>query len=318
MRILVFEFMVGGGVANQHPLDSELRTFYQQGHAMLQAVCEDLLQLGHEVAVPVDAHANASLPDNVIRMDVKHEGELDPTLLDSAASADHILLIAPESDGCLEHYANLLSSFSNRFISPNTDFICLASNKWKCHEWFSRRNIPCPDSLMLTDHNDIDGIPEGFFPCVAKPVDGAGSEGVRLVSSVNDLETISTPILLQRFVRGIAASVSVIAESSEKVHFLDPGQQVFDSEPFGVHVRTEFPLESNLRERALKLAKSVVDASPNFLGYAGIDMVLGEDPSDDVVIEINPRLTSSYCFLREWSKENLAEKFPIQARRASE
>ena len=118
-------------------------------------------------------------------------------------------------------------------------------------------------------------------------------------------------MLIQKYVAGIAVSVSVIVESSEMVHFLEPGQQVFDAEPFGVHLRTEFPLEPDLRERALKLARLVVDASPNAVGYFGIDMVLAEDVANDVVIEINPRLTTSYCFLREWSKENLAEKFPL-------
>jgi predicted ATP-grasp superfamily ATP-dependent carboligase len=55
----------------------------------------------------------------------------------------------------------------------------------------------------------------------------------------------------------------------------------------------------------------VVETSPNTIGYFGIDMILADDPDNDVVIEINPRLTTSYCYLREWSQENLAEKFPM-------
>jgi predicted ATP-grasp superfamily ATP-dependent carboligase len=40
----------------------------------------------------------------------------------------------------------------------------------------------------------------------------------------------------------------------------------------------------------------------------GVDLVLGHDPSgsDDVVIEINPRLTTSYVGLRALSDGNLA------------
>jgi len=131
-----------------------------------------------------------------------------------------------------------------------------------------------------------------------------------MVSSVDELGDLSKPMLLQRFVSGVPASVSVIVESIDMVHYLEPGQQVFDAEPFGVHLRTDFPLAPKLRERALKLAESVVNASSNAVGYFGIDMILAEDPADDVVIEINPRLTTSYCYLREWSQENLAEKFP--------
>lgn len=309
MRILVFEFMVGGGVADRHPLSGELQTFYQQGHAMLKAVCEDLLQLGHEVVVPVDIHAGTFLPGSeVVRISVERESDVTPTVFGAAEVADHILLIAPETDGCLEHFAKLLSSFSNRFISPNIGFIRLTADKWKCHNWYSKRNVPCPESILVRENSEV---PSHFFPCVVKPVDGAGSEDVRLVRSANELGAVEKPILLQKFVLGVPASVSVIIESFEKVHYLEPGRQVFDAEPFGTHLRTEYPLDSDLRERALSLARLVVDASPNVIGYFGIDMVLAEEPDGDVVIEINPRLTSSYGFLRAWSGENLAAKFPL-------
>ena len=309
MKVLVFEFMVGGGVADQHPLNDELQTFYQQGHSMLKAVCEDLLSLGHEVVVPVDAGAKVSLPDDVIRVSILHESEVDPSLVGAAQVADRILLIAPESEGCLEHYANLLSNFAAKFIRPEIGFIQLAADKWKCHNWFSQRNVPCPDTILLTNGSVLET--EDFFPSVAKPVDGAGSEGVRMVTSLAELGHVTEPTLLQRFVKGVPASVSVIAESADKIHFLEPGRQVFDAEPFGIYLRTEYPLEPEFRERALKLARCVLDACPNFTGYAGIDMILADEPEDDVLIEVNPRLTTSYCFLRQWSKQNLAQKFPL-------
>ncbi len=311
MKVLVFEFMVGGGVADQHPLNEELQTFYHQGHSMLTAVCKDLLLLGHEVFALADIHAYASLPKEVVRVSVESEQELDPTLWGAANLADYILLIAPETDGCLEHFAELLSGFSNKIMSPNIGFIKLAANKWKCHNWFSDRDVPCPDSILLSEDHAANDVPADFFPCVAKPVDGAGSEDVLLVASFDELASISKPMLLQRFVPGVPASVSVIIESLEKIHFLEPGQQIFDAEPFGVHLRTEFPLAPPLRERALKLARLVVEASPGTIGYFGIDMILADDPDNDVLIEINPRLTTSYCYLREWAQENLAEKFPL-------
>jgi predicted ATP-grasp superfamily ATP-dependent carboligase len=41
----------------------------------------------------------------------------------------------------------------------------------------------------------------------------------------------------------------------------------------------------------------------------GVDLVLGRDPrgSEDVVIEVNPRLTTSYVGLRAAARSNLAE-----------
>ena len=47
---------------------------------------------------------------------------------------------------------------------------------------------------------------------------------------------------------------------------------------------------------------------PSTVGYVGIDMILGPDgPESDVVLELNPRLTTSYLGLRQLARGNLAE-----------
>jgi predicted ATP-grasp superfamily ATP-dependent carboligase len=48
---------------------------------------------------------------------------------------------------------------------------------------------------------------------------------------------------------------------------------------------------------------------PPAIGYVGIDLILGRDPggAEDAVIEVNPRLTTSYVGLRAAAKSNLAQ-----------
>jgi predicted ATP-grasp superfamily ATP-dependent carboligase len=69
------------------------------------------------------------------------------------------------------------------------------------------------------------------------------------------------------------------------------------------------PLSAPLAERALRLAMRAVKTLATPIGYLGLDLVLGADPggADDVVIEINPRLTTSYVGLRALARGNLAE-----------
>jgi predicted ATP-grasp superfamily ATP-dependent carboligase len=57
------------------------------------------------------------------------------------------------------------------------------------------------------------------------------------------------------------------------------------------------------------LAVRTIATLPAPRGYIGVDLVLGDDPggSGDAVIEINPRLTTSYIGLRAAAKCNLAE-----------
>jgi predicted ATP-grasp superfamily ATP-dependent carboligase len=63
-----------------------------------------------------------------------------------------------------------------------------------------------------------------------------------------------------------------------------------------------------LDERARRLARAAVQSLPDPVGWVGVDLVFGNDEKgrDDTVIEINPRLTTSYVGLRAICRENLA------------
>ena len=70
----------------------------------------------------------------------------------------------------------------------------------------------------------------------------------------------------------------------------------------------KLPLEAPLDARARRIALAAIAALPEPRGYLGVDLVLGEadDGSADRVIEINPRLTTSYVGLRALARSNLA------------
>jgi predicted ATP-grasp superfamily ATP-dependent carboligase len=66
--------------------------------------------------------------------------------------------------------------------------------------------------------------------------------------------------------------------------------------------------DESLNVRARDLAVSALRALPAARGYVGVDLVLGDDPrgDGDVVIEVNPRLTTSYVGLRAGIQQNMA------------
>jgi len=66
--------------------------------------------------------------------------------------------------------------------------------------------------------------------------------------------------------------------------------------------------DPELRRRATTAAAAALRALPALLGYVGVDLVLGaaRDGSEDYVVEINPRLTTSYVGLRAATRMNLA------------
>jgi len=65
------------------------------------------------------------------------------------------------------------------------------------------------------------------------------------------------------------------------------------------------PLTHRLTPRAFENARAVLSAAPGLRGYFGVDLVLTEEEA--WVIEVNPRLTTSYVGLRDVVRMNLAE-----------
>ena len=62
------------------------------------------------------------------------------------------------------------------------------------------------------------------------------------------------------------------------------------------------PFDHPLRPLAFWRAEEVVRAIPGLKGYVGIDMVLTD--CDAVVIEVNPRVTTSYVGIRKVLRQN--------------
>jgi predicted ATP-grasp superfamily ATP-dependent carboligase len=74
------------------------------------------------------------------------------------------------------------------------------------------------------------------------------------------------------------------------------------------YVGGEAPLDEARSQRAQALALAAIGCLPPAIGYVGVALVLGaaSDGSADVVIEVNPRLTTSYLGLRRLLSTNLA------------
>jgi predicted ATP-grasp superfamily ATP-dependent carboligase len=68
----------------------------------------------------------------------------------------------------------------------------------------------------------------------------------------------------------------------------------------------ELPLPPDMADRARRLAARALDGIDSLRGYVGVDLMVGHAAADDVAIEINPRLTTSYVGLRALAETNLA------------
>jgi len=67
------------------------------------------------------------------------------------------------------------------------------------------------------------------------------------------------------------------------------------------------PYEHGLSDDAKDIARKAVESVKGLKGYVGVDLLLDEAHEEIYILEINPRLTTSYVALRRLLNFNLGE-----------
>jgi predicted ATP-grasp superfamily ATP-dependent carboligase len=306
MQIFLYEWATGGGLIEEPgALPASL---VREGAAMISAVAADLVRIeGCRVTALRDPRLlHLALPNcNVIDVLSRwsHREELERL----SAEADGTILIAPEFDGILFTTAKRVVASGGRLLSPGPDFIRVAADKHVTCQTLGAAGVRVPQGRVLEPEEPL---PDSFtYPAVLKPVEGAGSQDTYLVSGPHDAPpAYAWPRRLEPYVSGLATSVAMLCGPGGCVPLEPCKQRISDDGRFR-YLGGELPLAMGLANRARDLAKQAIAALPMTTGYVGIDLVLGPDPNgtEDYVIEVNPRYTTSYVGLRAAAETNLAK-----------
>jgi len=287
--IFVYEHASALGASRLHKFRLA-PSILREGRAMLAAVSEDLR------AIP----------------GVRVRGLLAPcesAFRKLTARADWSLIIAPESDGILEQRCRWVVESGGRLLGPTPDAIHLTADKLALARHFREKHVPTPRTWALGSE------PEHLRPVVWKPCDGAGSQATFLINSRTDRvnaeiellkESSEALMLAQEFTVGRPVSVAFLLGSRERVA-LRASSQIISRDGRFRYLGGITPLPPLLEQRAITLARMAIDSVSGLRGYVGVDLVLGLHAGEDRVIEINPRLTTSYLGLRRKAKVNLAD-----------
>ncbi len=308
MRVLVYEYLTGGGLWSESGDASSVGALLEEGQSMAQAICQDLAAVSDvEVLRLLDTRLKRHLP-SVRCVPVSSPAEESAALAKWTQRCDWTLLIGPETDGRLLKRCRQIEAIGGRLLSPDSRFVALTGDKCATAQHLAIGSVPTPYAVSLSGSS---ALPADFpYPAVIKPCDGAGAVATRRVTSACDrLDGLQdSPVRLEQWIAGTPASVSVISGPLTK-SWLPPCRQFISDDGRCGYLGGATPLVSPLAERATRLGMAAMDALPPTTGYIGIDMVLGPDPggNDDVVLEVNPRLTTSYVGLRQVALANLAE-----------
>lgn len=305
--ILVHEYVTGGG----WPGPDLPHGLAEEAGAIRQALLADLSAWGQ---FPVVTTRDPRLPTTGFNADrvVDLCAEVYPTaLLELARECGAALVVAPETGGAHELIVSLLSDAGVSLLGSLPPAVAVAADKWECHRRFSRAGLPTPETIRASATAAAGAAEELGYPVVVKPLQGAGCAGVALATGETGLETAlrqptlrgSAAVLLQRYVEGVAASVSLLVANGRSVALSLNGQQVQAGIPFTYHGGVA-GLPHPRQAETFELAQRAVALVPGLQGYVGVDVVLGEEES--WLIEINPRPTTSYVGLRRVIDVNIA------------
>jgi hypothetical protein len=312
-HVLLYEFLTAGGLSAE-AAGPESESLRREGAAMLAALATDFAAIdGLTTTVILDSRQYTSaLPWTRCRIVSVHEVGGDCNALAACCrDADWTVVIAPEFDRLLEARSRIVESAGGRLLGPSPRLIALAADKQRTAEHLAVAGVPAAIGALVDTAGLLAAAEAIGFPAVIKPRDGAGSKDVRLLADRDAAARFHRSFRgqgrLERFYPGIAASVALLC--GPMGHFSLPAcrQRLSDDGQFR-YLGGSCPLEPALAQRATSLAVRAIQSLPIPFGYLGVDLVLGADPNgqDDVVIEINPRLTTSYVGLRAVATGNLA------------
>ena len=295
MRLFVTEFIVGGGIAND-PLPDNLK---QEGQMMLQAVLDECSKIpGIQLVTTCDARIDLQIND--VEMHIV-EDAIDYIQQVSliAAQCDATWVIAPESGGILESITHRLLEEKITLINCDVESVHITSDKLMCAEYLMKHDILTIENLSLEQTRSY------MKPVIIKDRCGAGCEGLmRCENGKQALECIEnfSQWVVQPYLEGDHLSLSLLF-SRQEVKILSINKQIFENikQPklIACHVNA-YPVRDDMR----LLAEKIFNAFPGLQGYVGVDVI--ETQGKHYIVDINPRLTSSFVGLSAVLEDNPA------------
>ena len=293
INIFVLEFITSGGMVNQD-LHQSLTL---EGAMMFESIVKDLSSLKQfNVIATRDKRIKKNTFINVY-IDIDKGDEPYKIWADCFKASDYCIIVAPETDSVLLQLCELAESNNCVVMGCTGNAIKLASSKLRTIQLLDKQHIKTPaTSLYAFDRTNIS------YPAVIKPDDGVGSEYCFCVNTdkelsvLNDIKT-DDEWILQEKIEGEPASI-VLFGYKDDYKILSINRQIMCLENGCFQLKKIIVNEySDQHEKFKPIMDKLFFSMPGFTGLFGIDCII--TPQDIVVMEINPRITTSYCKLFE-------------------
>ena len=278
MRLLAFEYACAGGAGGL--------PYLGEGRAMLTALVNDCRKAGLESVTTLLRNDldRGGLDCDIVRV---NGGLIDAARLEILRH-DAVWVIAPESSGRLLELTRLVESTGTRLIGSSFPAVETCGDKLLAGRCL-RGVANMPESRIFEGVYDA-------FPCVVKPADGAGCDNTFLIRNPDGLAALRLPegigFIVQPFIPGRHLSAGILSYDRD-VELLGVCRQKITVAPQLRFEGVEGPVDYPHSKEVAAMARAVKSAIPTLRGYWGMDFI-DDGGGALTLIEVNPRLTSSY------------------------
>jgi len=319
LKILVYEHASGGGYAGE-PIDLSILS---EGYGMLRCLVADLKAAGNEVTVLLDGRISSLNPpiaaDYVIPL--FHAGESKQFLANAAKINDAVYVIAPETGRTLETFVLLAGQTGGVSLNCEASAIRLAADKTILYQTLKDYGLCTPKTVIFGAGISLDKVKSVIknnltYPLVFKPSDSVSCGGLSVVKEEGQIgnairkvmsKSLGGRFVVQEFIKGEAVSVSLLCTDEGAFSMSLNKQNLKLASPEGVssYIGGVVPFDHVLRDASFKMAEKAATSFPGLRGYVGVDLVLAEEVP--YVVDVNPRLTTSYIGLSRVAGFNVGE-----------
>ena len=296
MRLFITEFITGGGLAN-HPLPESLK---QEGLLMLERLLADCSTIqGIDLQITLDERVKLN-QSNIPAHIIQDEQDYMDILIESAQGCDATWIIAPESNGMLTQIITSLENSHCKLINCSSQSSLVCSDKLACNQVMSEVGIhvvPIMSAKQLTDYQ---------APVIVKKRIGAGSEELQIFDSGASATVFaedSKEWIVQPYIQGRHMSLSVIFSDDDFI-ILSCNEQVL-SDGDRPKLKACIVNQNVVTEKHNIVARKIAKCLPGLKAYVGIDYI--DSNNELYVVDINPRLSTSYVGLSRALKHNPAQ-----------
>ena len=236
-------------------------------------------------------------------------------------SCDAALIVAPETNGILSNLTRLLDASGVINLGCGQHAVDLTSHKINTYQQLTQAGIltiPTQTATAFLADDCLDSEPDQHGSLdqgvVLKPNDGAGCDHTYVFPNAATLRTYLNArkesvewenAIVQPYQVGLPASISMLCQHGQawvlscnqqniQLKALPTLQPDIDVKSIGYHGAIVNGLVQHWAAFST-LANKIAAAIPSLNGYVGVDVIIHDQ--DLYVVEINPRITTSYVAL---------------------